>query len=61
MRGREVKGVGWKYFHTYRAPPSAPKIFAYRYFYISYHQKTSTGYLEKFLSGETKVDPVSFA
>ena len=27
----------------------------------SSYQKTSTGYLEKFLSGETRVDPVSFA
>ena len=25
-------GVRWKYFRTYRAPPSIPKIFAHRYF-----------------------------
>jgi hypothetical protein len=54
-------GERWKSYSAFRFPPTAPEnIFRIDMMFFL-HQKTSIGYLEKALSGETKMDPVSFA
>ena len=61
-----ISNLGFGFSPQFRNPESAirnPCNYAIQWMNpeCSSYQKTSTGYLEKFLSGETRVDPVSFA